>query len=219
MIPPCKVSSPVSNTWERKSFSTTTLIHLLYKDMYFLFIKYKRGNIFLIYNLLIINKIQITMKKYLSILKNKIFWFVMCFALSSLSLMLGYNILGALFMVYPVLLTLIGIVYGAILNPIREYRDNKRYLSYQAVVTGQTICDGIPVPMAKVVIANANGVYDIDTSNYYTFSDKNGNFSIPHVKNGEFVCRSWKNGYSSKDQKFTIVDSESISLTIELYKI
>lgn len=159
------------------------------------------------------------MKKYLPILRSKIFWYLVCFALASVSLLLGSNLLGGLFMIYPVVLTLIGIVYGAILNPLRERQDLKRYLSYSAHVTGQVVCNGQPVPLAKVVIGYLDGTHDTDTRNYYTLSDESGHFKIPHVKDGDFICQSWKTGNGQSltgHQEIKISDSKSIDILINM---
>lgn len=155
---------------------------------------------------------------FMKILKGKIFWFLVTFGLSSVSFMLGYPILGAIFMVYPVVLTLIGIAYGFIINPLREHKDHKRYMSYTGKITGRVLCDGEPVGTVKVVVRNASGEFDIDTSNYYVVTDLNGYYTIPHIKNGDFVCSAWKNGYSSFEKPFKISNSETINIDINMTK-
>ena len=158
------------------------------------------------------------MKKYLIIFSSELFWFFLSFGLSCVSLMLGYPILGAIFMIYPVVLTLVGIAYGFIINPLREHRDNKRYLSYTGKITGRVLCDGKPVATVKVVVRNASGEFDIDTSNYYVVTDLNGYYTIPHIKNGDFVCSAWERGYSSFEKPFKISNSETINIDINLNK-
>ncbi len=156
------------------------------------------------------------MKKYLTVFRSKLFWYFFTFALSCVSLMLGYEILGAIFMIYPVVLTLIGIAYGAIINPIREYKDNKRYLSYSGKLTGRVLCDGEPIGVVKVVARLASGEIDIDTSNYHVFTDAEGYYTIPHIKNGDFICCAWERGYSNFEAPFKISNSETINIDINL---
>ena len=158
------------------------------------------------------------MKKYLSIVKSKIFWFLLMFALSSIALVTGHQTLGAIFMIYPVILTIIGLIFGAIVNPIREYKDHRRYLGYKSMVSGRVTCNNEIVDTVKVVVRNADGSYDIDTRNYFTVSNMNGNYSIPHIKAGKFICTAYHKGYLLFEKPFTISNSECVIINIELLK-
>lgn len=154
----------------------------------------------------------------MKIFSNKIFWFLLTFGLSCLFLMLGFPTIGAIFMVYPVVLTLVGIAYGAIINPIREYKDRKRYLSYRGNVSGSVTCDGNLLDTVKIVIKNADIEFDIDASNYYAFTDFNGSYNIPHVKNGNLIITAYKRGYLNYEKSFKLLNSESINIDIILIK-
>jgi len=135
--------------------------------------------------------------------------------------MLGYPTLGAIFMTYPVGLTLVGIAYGFVINPIREHKDLKRYLSYKGVVSGTVTCkedNEEKLHTVKVVVKNADVEFDIDASNYYVFTDFNGRYSIPHVKNGNLIITAYKKGYLLFEESFKIVDSESVNIDINMIK-
>lgn len=154
----------------------------------------------------------------MKIFKNKIFWFLVTFGLSCVSLMLGHPIIGAVFMVYPVVLTLVGIAYGFIINPIRDHRNNKRYMSYKAVVSGLVTCDGDILDTVKIVIKNADIEFDIDASNYYAFTDLKGCYSILHVKDGNLIITAYKRGYLPFEKSFKVSNSESLTIDINMTK-
>lgn len=155
------------------------------------------------------------MENIKSIITNKFFLIFISFMLTALALKLIGEI-GWIFMLYPVIYLITGIIYGAILNPIREYKQNKRYLSYKGVLKGTVSCMGNPIPMTKVVIHNPKDQFDIDASNYYTFTDVNGRFEIPHVKEGILDCVAYHNGYDIFNQSFTIIGDRIFEIDIEL---
>jgi len=124
-------------------------------------------------------------------------------------------------MLYPVFIVLKSMLYGFILNPIREHRDLKRYLSYKGILKGTVKCNGEPLKYSKVVISqpsNTEEVNRFDLSNYHVISDKNGNFEIPHVKDGELICTAYHSGYEIFSQNFTMSNSQTINIDIELIK-
>lgn len=155
------------------------------------------------------------MKKLLQIINNKIFLVLLSFLLTTLTLKFVGEI-GWVFMLYPVIILITGIIYGAILNPIREHKELKRYLSYKGVLSGTVKSKGEPIPFSKVVIHNPLNRFDIDASNYYVFTDKEGKFTIPHVKDGELICVAYHNGYEFFSQKFTMSNSQQVNIDIEL---
>lgn len=155
------------------------------------------------------------MKKIKSIITNKVFLIVLSFLLTALSLKFIGEI-GWIFMLYPVIFLITGMLYGFILNPLREHRELKRYLSYKGVLTGTVKCEGQPIKFAKVAIHNPLNKFDIDASNYYAFTDNNGKFEIPHVKDGELICIAYHNGYEFYNQNFTMANSQKVNIDIEL---
>lgn len=158
------------------------------------------------------------MEKLKKIINNKIFLVLLSFFLTALTLKF-FGDIGWIFMTYPLIIFFVGFTYGAILNPIREHRELKRYLSYKGTLTGTVKCEGEPVGFTKVVIHNPLDQFDIDASNYYVFTDKNGKFEIPHVKNGELICVAFHSGYEYFSQKFTMTNSQSVNIDIELKEI
>jgi hypothetical protein len=158
------------------------------------------------------------MNKIKAIISNKVFLILLSFLLTTLSLKFIGEI-GWIFMLYPVFIVLKGMLYGFILNPLREHRDLKRYLSYKGILTGTVKCNGEPVYGAKVAINNPLYKFDIDASKYHIFTDKNGKFEIPHVKDGELICVAYNNGYEFYSQKFTMTNSQKVNIDIELKSI
>lgn len=157
------------------------------------------------------------MEKLKKIINNKIFLVVLSFFLTALALKL-FGDIGWIFMIYPLIIFFVSLTYGVILNPLREHRELKRYLSYKGKLTGTVKCDGEPISTTKVVIRNPLDSFDIDASNYYVFTDKNGNFEIPHVKDGELICTAYHGGYENFSQKFVMSNSQTVSIDIELKK-
>jgi len=158
------------------------------------------------------------MKNLKKIINNKIFLVLLSFFLTALTLKFVGEI-GWIFMLYPLTIFFVGMTYAIILNPLREHRELKRYLSYKGKLTGTVKCKGEPVGFTKVVIHNPLDQFDIDASNYYVFTDKDGNFEIPHVKNGELICVAYHGGYEKFSQKFTITNSSCVNIDIELIEI
>ena len=158
------------------------------------------------------------MEKLKQIINNKVLLVVLSFFLTALALKL-FGEIGWIFMLYPLIIFFVGLTYGAILNPIREHRELKRYLSYKGTLTGTVKCKGEPIIMTKVVIHNPLDQFDIDASNYYVFTDKNGHFEIPHVKDGELICVAYHGGYEKFEQKFTMKNSECVNIEVELVEV
>jgi len=157
------------------------------------------------------------MEKIKSIINNKVFLTILSFALTVLTLKFVGEI-GWVFMLYPLIILFTGMLYGFILNPLRERRELKRYLSYKGTVTGTVKYEGNPIFTAKVVISNPLDNFDIDASNYFTVTDINGRFEIPHVKNGDLICKAYKNGYEYYSQEFKMENYKPVNIEINLIK-
>jgi hypothetical protein len=157
------------------------------------------------------------MEKLKQIVNNKIFLVLLSFLLTTLTLKF-FGDIGWIFMLYPLSIFFVAMTYAVILNPLREHRELKRYLSYKGVLTGTVKCKGEPIGTTKVVIRNPLDQFDIDASNYFVFTDKNGKFEIPHVKDGELICTAYHSGYENFSQKFIMSNSQTINIDIELIK-
>lgn len=156
---------------------------------------------------------------------NKIFLTLLSFALTTVAL-ITIGEIGWIFMAFPVYMVIMGIVYGFILNPLRDRRNTKRYLSYKGVLKGRVTYRNKPLSMVNVGIGNdtIDGVNEsvadrYDFSNYHTLTDDDGNFTIPYVRNGNLKCVALLNGYQKYETFFTMSDDISvIDLEIKLLK-
>lgn len=156
---------------------------------------------------------------------NKIFLTLLSFALTTIALSTIGDI-GWIFMAFPVYMVIMGIVYGFILNPLRDKRNTERYLDYKGVLYGRVTYRNKPLSMAKVVISrdtidgtNESFSDRYDFSNYHTSTDNDGKFIIPHVRNGNLKCIALLKGYQQYETFFTMSDDNSIiELEIKLLK-
>ena len=156
---------------------------------------------------------------------NKIFLTLLSFGLTAIALSTIGDI-GWIFMAFPVYMVIMGIVYGFILNPLRDRRNTKRYLSYKGVLKGNVTYRKKPLGMVSVCIAkdsidNLDEGYDerYDFSNYHTLTDNDGNFTIPYVRNGNLKCVAYLKEYQKYETFFTITDENSVvDLEIKLLK-
>jgi len=148
---------------------------------------------------------------------NKIFLTLLSFALTTIALSTIGDI-GWIFMAFPVYMVIMGIVYGFILNPLRDKRNTERYLNYKGVLHGRVTYRNKPLSMAGVGI-NESMADRYDFSNYHTLTDNDGKFIFPHVRNGNLKCVALLNGYQKYETFFTMSDDNSvIELEIKLLK-
>jgi hypothetical protein len=148
------------------------------------------------------------MKKLIT---NKIFLTILSFLLTAITLKL-FGDIGWVFMIYPCYIVIMGIIYGFIINPLRDYRNKNKYLSHTGVLEGRVTHKGEPIRFIKVVVQHPSNTDDsnkYNLSNYYTLTDDNGYFRIPHIYNGNFKCVTLSNGYKPFEADFTISNSNN----------
>jgi hypothetical protein len=125
----------------------------------------------------------------LNILRGKMFWFLVCFALSALFFVLQYPIIGGIFMIYPVVIVLISMVYGFIINPYKEHQITKTIRNADGFIGGfvkdengnaiQGVRIGIydPNHQSNVYLSQCYGLTDnIAGSNVFAEGDSNKSF-------------------------------------------
>jgi hypothetical protein len=155
------------------------------------------------------------------IITNKIFLTLLSFLLTAIALNL-FGDIGWLFMLYPCYIVIMGIIYGFILNPLRERRNTKRYLSHTGVLEGRITYNGEPLKYGRVGVSQPSNTKEdnrLDLSNYHVIADANGYYRIPHIYNGDFKCIAIIKGYKRFESDFTISDSSKhIVLNIQLEK-
>ncbi len=137
----------------------------------------------------------------MKILKGKIFWFLVCFALSSLALLLNYPIIGAILMVYPVGLTLVMMAFGFVINPYREYKIRK-FIEKAPNAIGGFVRDehGNPIRFAKVAICDPKEEPNIYLSQCYAVTDNIGHFWINNIIDGEWQVICHGKGYGEYNE-------------------
>lgn len=155
------------------------------------------------------------------IITNKIFLTLLSFLLTTISLKL-FGDIGWLFMIYPCYIVIMGIIYGFILNPLRDRRNTQKYLSHVGVLEGRITYNGEPLKYSKICVSQPSNTKEdnrFDLSNYYAISDANGYYRIPHIYNGDFKCIAIVKGYKPFESDFTISDSNNhIVLNIQVEK-
>jgi hypothetical protein len=155
------------------------------------------------------------------IITNKIFLTLLSFLLTTISLNL-FGDIGWVFMLYPCYIVIMGIVYGFILNPLRDRRNVKKYLTHNGVLEGIITYNGEPLKYIKVVVQQPSNTREedkFDLSNYHVLTDAKGYFRIPHIYNGNFKCVALLSGYKPFESDFTISNSNNIvKLNIEAKK-
>jgi hypothetical protein len=155
------------------------------------------------------------------IITNKIFLTLLSFLLTTISLNL-FGDIGWVFMLYPCYIVIMGIVYGFILNPLRDRRNVKKYLTHNGVLEGRITYNGEPLKYIKVVVQQPSNTREedkFDLSNYHVLTDAKGYFRIPHIYNGNFKCVALLSGYKPFESDFTISNSNNIvKLNIEAKK-
>lgn len=155
------------------------------------------------------------------IITNKIFLTLLSFLLTTISLKL-FGDIGWVFMLYPCYIVIMGIIYGFILNPLRDRRNVKKYLTHNGVLEGRITYNGKPLKYIKVVVQQPSNTREedkFDLSNYYVLTDARGYFRIPHIYNGNFKCVALLDGYKPFESDFTISNSNNtVTLNIEAEK-
>ena len=155
------------------------------------------------------------------IITNKIFLTLLSFLLTTISLNL-FGDIGWVFMLYPCYIVIMGIVYGFIINPLRDHRNTKKYLSHNGVLEGRITYNGEPLKYGRVGVSQHSNTKEdnrFDLSNYHVIADANGYYRIPHIYNGDFKCIAIIKGYKRFESDFTISDSSKhIVLNIQLEK-
>jgi hypothetical protein len=155
------------------------------------------------------------------IITNKIFLTLLSFLLTTISLNL-FGDIGWVFMLYPCYIVIMGIIYGFIINPLRDRRNVKKYLTHNGVLEGRITYNGEPLKYIKVVVQQPSNTREedkFDLSNYHVLTDAKGYFRIPHIYNGNFKCVALLSGYKPFESDFTISNSNNIvKLNIEAKK-
>ena len=140
------------------------------------------------------------------IITNKIFLTLLSFALTVISLKL-FGDIGWVFMLYPCYIVIMGIIYGFIINPLRDHRNTNKYLSHTGVLEGRITYNGKPLKYIRVGVSQPSNTKDenkFDLSNYHTSTDVHGYFRIPHIYNGDFKCVALLDGYKPYETYFVI---------------
>ena len=132
----------------------------------------------------------------MKILKGKMFWFIVCFALSSIAFVLQFPIIGGVLMVYPVILTLVMMAYGFVITPYREYKIRK-FIENAPNSIGGFVRDehGNPIRFAKVAICDPKEEPNIYLSQCYAVTDNIGHFWINNIIDGEWEVICYEKGY------------------------
>ena len=155
------------------------------------------------------------------IITNKIFLTLLSFLVTTITLKL-FGDIGWVFMIYPCYIVIMGIIYGFIINQLRDHRNTDRYLSHSGVLEGRVSYNGKPLKYIKVGVAQPSNTREdnrFDLSNYHTSTDVNGYFRIPHIYNGDFKCVALLDGYKPFESDFTISDSnKKVILNIQAEK-
>lgn len=158
------------------------------------------------------------MKKLIT---NKIFLTLLSFLLTAISLKL-FGDIGWVFMLYPCYIVIMGIIYGFIINPLRDHRNTQKYLSHNGVLEGRITYNGEPLKYIKVGVGQSSNTQEdnrFDLSNYHTLTDVNGYFRIPHIYNGNFKCVALLDGYKRFESDFIISDTNNkVTLNIQAEK-
>jgi hypothetical protein len=133
----------------------------------------------------------------LNILRGKMFWFIVCFALSALFFVLQYPIIGGVFMVYPVVIVLISMVYGFIINPYKEHQITKTIRNADGFIGGFVRDEnGNAIQGVRIGIYDPNHQSNIYLSQCYGLTDNIGHYWVSNIIDGE-----WEVIYSVKGYK------------------
>lgn len=132
----------------------------------------------------------------MKILKGKIFWFLVCFALSSLALLLNYPIIGAILMVYPVGLTLVMMAFGFVINPYKEHQITKIIRNASGFIGGFVRDEnGNPIQGVRIGICDPNQQSNIYLSQCYGLTDHIGHYWVSNIIDGEWEVIYYAKGY------------------------
>jgi hypothetical protein len=155
------------------------------------------------------------------IITNKIFLTLLSFLVTTITLKL-FGDIGWIFMLYPCYIVIMGIIYGFIINPLRDHRNTQKYLSHNGVLEGRITYNGEPLKYIKVGVGQPSNTQEdnrFDLSNYHTSTDVNGYFRIPHIYNGNFKCVALLDGNKRFESDFTISDANNkVILNIQAEK-